>query len=131
MGSIFINIDTNAIRQNVKGFNFFFNKRVNELVNRPDVKEELIQTVAKYSDPYVPYKTGALSKNYRVLPEGIHYMQPYANYQYYGEHYKHPVDGPHPLAHHHWVEYAVTQRYKDMSKEWKQTITKHLITWWK
>lgn len=131
MGSIFISIDTNEIHHNSKLFSAIFNRKINEIVNRSDVKEELLEVVARYADPYVPYKTGALSKNYRILSEGIHYMQPYAEYQYYGAHYNHPADGPHPLARHRWVDYAMSQHHKEMSKEWTAILTKHLMTWWK
>ena len=55
---------------------------------------EIHECLAKWCDPYVPYRTGALSKNIEISSEGITYNQPYAEKNYFG------VDIPHNLTIH-------------------------------
>lgn len=54
-----------------------------------------------YSDPYVPFRTGALSKNVRRNADGVHYLQDYANKCFYGN-FRFRKDH-HPKATGHWV----------------------------
>ena len=120
-----VNIDTNGFKFQSKMAGWLFKRKIEKLNNDPDVMHQLIQVIAEQSDPYVPYKTGKLSKNIVVTKDGINYLQPYAIYQYYGEHYRHPLDGPHPLARHHWVAYALEHDRDTIYAKWRQVIIRN------
>lgn len=42
------------------------------------------QTAYNLMEPYVPMRTGTLRQNVDILPEGVHYKQPYAHRMYEG-----------------------------------------------
>ena len=63
---------------------------------------EITKIFAEMCDPYVPYLTGNLSGalqngSMTVDAEGIHYNADYADYQYYGTHFRHNLT-VHPQA---------------------------------
>ena len=98
-----------------------------------------------YMEPYVPMREGALMSNVQVTPEFVHYMSPYAHYQYAGEvwgpnipiraadgniirWFSPPVKQPtgraikyntdlHPLAQAHWDEGAMAAHQGDLEEE--------------
>jgi len=43
------------------------------------------ETYLKLISDFVPRETGALMESVDVQPDGIHYLQPYATRQYFGE----------------------------------------------
>lgn len=45
------------------------------------------KTLFDYCTPYVPMDSGILSQTVDITPEYVHYMQPYAHYQWAGEVY--------------------------------------------
>lgn len=59
-------------------------------------RQQIHQYLADKCDPYVPYKTGALSESglTHVKPDGVYYTMDYAERQYFG------VDIQHNLVHH-------------------------------
>ena len=57
--------------------------------------------LAQRCDPYVPFLNGPLSQTAQVTADGVRYIQPYARYQYYGDHFNHTTDY-HPLASARW-----------------------------
>jgi len=67
---------------------------IEKVLTDEDTLIEVNQALAKWCDPYVPYRTGALSKNLIIDSTGVTYNQPYAEKNYYG------VDIPHNLTYH-------------------------------
>lgn len=57
----------------------------------------LANTAARLMDPYVPARNQVLAQNMMIYQEDdhavIHYLSPYAHYQYMGELYVDPVTG--------------------------------------
>lgn len=123
----FVEVDTSEFKFQSKIATRLFRKKLEKVTNNPNVKQQLVQALAEQADPYVPYKKGWLSKNIRVSDEGIYYLQPYAVYQYYGEHYNHPADGPHPLARHHWIAYTVVHDKETLYAKWKEIIIRNML----
>ena len=71
---------------------------------------EINQAFADLCDPYVPYLTGDLSQNDRVVDsEGVHYTSEYASYQYYGTEFNHTLD-PHPRATALWDKVMMSEQ---------------------
>ena len=75
-------------------------RMVENLIN-DDVMTEIHKILAELCNPYVPYLTGALSgkdaQELQIDADGVHYTQPYAQYQYYGTEFNHTLN-PHPRA---------------------------------
>lgn len=59
------------------------------------------ETCARYMNPYVPMRTGALSQTYTSKPYEVEYEMPYAHYIYNGDHFKFRKEF-HPKAQAHW-----------------------------
>ena len=74
-----------------------------EEVNNPTTMLAIHNTLAKKCDPYVPFLEGPLSQTIEVTSEGVHYIQPYARRQYFGENFNHTTEH-HPLASAKWDE---------------------------
>lgn len=47
-------------------------------------QKELVHTVARMCDAYVPFRSGPLKNTVQELPDGLLYNTPYAHYQYVG-----------------------------------------------
>ena len=47
-------------------------------------QKELVHTVARMCDAYVPFRSGPLKNTVQELPDGLIYNTPYAHYQYVG-----------------------------------------------
>lgn len=62
------------------------------------------QAFAEIIDPWTPYRSGDLSTDITVTPDGVTYNVPYSTKKYYGEAYTKTV---HPLATSHWDEVAM------------------------
>lgn len=77
---------------------------------------EIYHVFAEMCEPYVPYLTGDLSKNDRVVDsDGVHYTSEYASYQYYGTEFNHTLD-PHPRATALWDKVMMNEQ-GDVLKE--------------
>jgi len=63
----------------------------------------------RYCEPYVPFLTGMLAQTTRVFPEYVEYIQPYAHYQYVGEHFDHTLIY-HPKATAYWDKVMMTEQ---------------------
>lgn len=63
--------------------------------------KEIHDLLYKMCDPYVPFLEGPLSQTVHVTPQYVEYKQPYAHYQYVGEHFNHTIEY-HPLATAYW-----------------------------
>lgn len=68
------------------------------------------QLFADMCDPYVPFKTGALS-DVKVTPQGVDYDVPYARKQYEGE-FQHNL-AVHPLATSFWDKVMLSEHYDE------------------
>ena len=76
---------------------------VDKYLNDEDLGIFTASTAARYMDKYVPFDTGNMADSWYPEPFEVHYFAEYARYQYYGEHFHHPEDGPHaPLAQAFW-----------------------------
>ena len=87
----------------------------------PEAKTNINRIYADMCDPYVPYDTGALSKNVQVSENGVTYSQPYARRQYHGENIAHNLTH-HPLATAKWNEAMLA----DHGDEFIQAVTEEL-----
>lgn len=75
-------------------------ERINDIAT-PTTMLAIYNSLAKHCDPYVPFLNGPLSQTNVVTPEGVHYIMPYARYQYFGTHFNHTKEY-HPLASAMW-----------------------------
>lgn len=69
-----------------------------------DTMLKIQQLFAETIDPWTPFRSGALSTDITISPDGVQYNVDYAADKYYGEAYTHTV---HPLATSHWDEVAM------------------------
>lgn len=94
------------------------------LENDATVRTRINQALADKCDSYVPYQTGALANNVKVTEEGIHYTQPYAAEQYYGE-FNHNTS-VHPLATSHWGAVALQNHKDELNAEIRDIVKDRL-----
>lgn len=135
-GNYWIRIDQDKLEEACSDVTDFIEEHLNEVITKRDFKDGINQVIYEESWEYVPYKTGKLSGTsggligidayVSITSRGIKYKMPYAGPQYYND-YKHPVDGPHPLATDHWIEAA----YEDKSDTIMYRIEEVLETYLK
>lgn len=89
------------------------------------VQRAIDAAVIRYTDPYVPYKTGALARSVNtntVLGSGaIVYNTPYAARMYYNPQYHFNTE-KHPQAGGYWFERAMADHKNDVLKEAKRAV---------
>lgn len=87
-------------------------KKIDDLIDNPEVRTESNKALAEIVDPWVPYDTGNLSQeSVQVDENAVHYTAEYAAKQYYGDEFNHKRE-IHPLATAHWDKVAM-QTEKD------------------
>lgn len=99
--------------------------RIEQAINDAGVKTEVHQALAEIVDPYVPYDTGALSKNIEVSAEGVRYTEEYASKQYYGEEFNHKTEH-HPLATAYWDKVAMQTEKEVLAQRVHDIIVRRL-----
>lgn len=80
------------------------------------------ETAWSLMEPYVPMRTGTLWQNVDILPEGVHYKQPYAHRMYDGEHL-HFNKELHPLATAHWDDAMMSVKGDELAG----AVTKYIL----
>lgn len=70
----------------------------------------------RYCEPYVPYLHGPLSRTAQASADGVKYTQPYAHYQYVGEHFNH-TKTVHPKATAYWDKVMMSEQGEQFCKE--------------
>lgn len=95
-------------------------KKITSLID-DGLMTEIHQLYAETVDPWTPFLTGALHKNFTVSPDSVVYTVPYARKKYYGEVY---TKTHHPLATSHWDTIAMqtelptfVEKVKELLKE--------------
>lgn len=58
--------------------------KVSQIPENTKVMTECHNVFANYMEPYVPMQEGVLAHNVEVTPEYVHYLSPYAHYQWEG-----------------------------------------------
>lgn len=117
-----IDFEEGSLAGSLKG-TFCWNYSNPKIIERKGIGRELNKKVAdiiaRYSNPYVPYLQGYLSRNvqtYGAKDHGtISYKMPYAQKQYYGK-FKHTT-AYHPLATSYWDREAWTNHKKEICAE--------------
>lgn len=87
-------------------------KKTSERILNHKAKMFTASTIARYMNPYVPMRTGALSQTYEISDTNysITYTQPYAHRMYYGDGFNFNKE-QHPQAQSRWAE-PVKANYK-------------------
>ena len=88
-----------------------------------DTMLKINQRLAERCDPYVPYKSGKLSSDVVVTPEGVTYTSEYASKQYYGTEFNHTLE-THPLATAHWAEVMMENEGASFLEEVKDILVR-------
>ncbi len=88
-----------------------------------DTMLEIHNLLAKYCDPYVPFLEGPLSQTTEITPNYVRYTQPYAHYQYYGDHFNHTKDY-HPLASARWDEAMLRDRRDEFLHDVREILVR-------
>ena len=86
---------------------------------------EINEAVAKWCDPYVPFRTGALATDIVISPDGITYNQPYAEKNYFGVDIPHNLT-IHPLATALWDEAMMRDHEDEFMTEVQEIINRRL-----
>lgn len=80
----------------------------------------------RHAVPYIPRETGTLMESVEFQDDGVHFNQPYAHYQWYGESKNgnplHYSKLQHPLACDHWDEQVKLNHYDTLLREIKNFI---------
>lgn len=97
--------------------------RFNDLCKDPTLMLSIHNLLAKKCDPYVPFLHGPLSRTVEITPEYIEYVQPYAHYQYHGEHFNFTKD-KHPLATAFWDEAMLKDHRDEFEEEIRQRFVR-------
>ena len=97
--------------------------RLQNLIDDPQVRTEANRALAETVDPWVPYDTGALSKNITINANGVTYNQPYAAKNYYGDDIRHKTN-KHPLATAHWDDVAMQTEMDSLTAKIKDILLK-------
>lgn len=121
MASVTITVKKNMIDKKLQQI-------MTEAQNR-DTMTAIYNNLAKKCDPYVPFLTGALAQSNEVNPkgtaypdeEGVHYIQPYARYQYYGVDFNHTVEY-HQLATAMWDKAMMRDKGDEFRQEVKEIL---------
>lgn len=93
---------------------------ITELID-DKVMLEIHNLFAKMCDPYVPFLEGPLSQTIEIQQEGVRYIQPYAHYQYHGEHFNHTKDY-HPLATAFWDKVMMQERGQEFTAQVEEIL---------
>ena len=88
-------------------------------------KREICEVIAEMCDPYVPYRTGKLSKNVTISSEGVTYNQPYAEKNYFGVDIPHNLT-IHPLATAKWDEAMMADHGEEFMSRVQDIINRRL-----
>lgn len=94
-----------------------------QAINNPTTMLAIHNDLAKRCDPYVPFLEGPLSQTAVVSSKEVRYVQPYARYQYYGDHFNHTTDY-HPLASARWDKAMM----RDHGDEFNQDV-ENILKW--
>ena len=105
---------------NEKAINDRLAKHMKSLLTT-DTMLQIADVFAKMCDPYVPFLEGPLSQTVEVHPTYLHYVQPYASYQYYGTHFNHTLDY-HPKATAHWDKVMMQEKGDEFFKQVQQIL---------
>lgn len=127
--------------------------KVSEIPTDKAVMTECHNTLANYMEPYVPMQEGVLSINKEVTDKSVHYLSPYAHYQFTGIVYgpnipifengvivgwwSRPNKQPtgkninystekHSKATHHWNEAMMKEKGKEFTQDITNIITDYL-----
>ena len=106
-----------------KLFDGIFNK-LDAVLQSDGFKYEKNALLAEFCDPYVPYKTGALSTNVAINTTGVTYLQPYASIQYRTI-FQNYTREFHPLATHHWRSAMMRDRRDEFLGELGRLIAEY------
>lgn len=98
-----------------------------EDVNNSATMYAMHNTLAKMCDPYVPFLNGPLSQTHEISSTGVKYIQPYARYQYYGDHFNHTLEF-HPLASARWDKAMLKDRGDEFYREIELIMRERLRT---
>lgn len=90
-------------------------------INNPNTIQTICEILARRCDPYVPYNTGALSRNVTIAQGKVKYNQPYARRQYYGDEIVHNPEY-HPLATAYWDRAMLRDHGDEFYAEVKETV---------
>ena len=82
-----------------------------EKVNNKRLGTFIAKTWKDYLDPYTPRDTGFLMQNFSIRPFEIHYTEPYAVYNYYGDGKNFQKKNPYATS--HWDKAAEGAGQKD------------------
>lgn len=127
--------------------------KVSEIPTDKTVMTECHNTLANYMNPYVPMQEGILSTNVEVTDTSVHYLSPWAHYQYTGIVYgpnipifengvivgwwSRPNKQPtgkninystekHAKATHHWDKAMINEKGKEFTQDITNIITDYL-----
>ena len=98
---------------------------IENIINDEATMVEINECVAKWCDPYVPFRTGALSKDIVISSDGITYNQPYAEKNYFGVDIPHNLT-IHPLATALWDEAMMRDHEEEFLLEVSDIINRRL-----
>ena len=102
-----------------------FAQDIEKVLDDDATRLEINKALAKWCDPYVPYRTGALSKNIVISADGITYNQPYAEKNYFGVDIPHNLT-IHPLATALWDEVMMQDHEEEFMTEVQEIINRRL-----
>lgn len=105
----FVNIDVQVNEAAIQA-------KIQNIINREDVKTEANRIFANIIDPWIPYDTGNLAHNITVNAEGVTYHADYAAKNYYGDDIRHKTD-KHPLATAHWDDVAMQTEMDNLTSQ--------------
>lgn len=102
---------------------FKWNKSERKIISDLGVNQKLnlfmAQECMRLMNPFVPMDTGALSQTVETKADNergiVHYLVPYAHYQYTGESFNFSKE-KHSLATHHWDEAMLIAKRNELVK---------------
>lgn len=82
---------------------------------------QLLVEILNYTDQYVPYKSGMLSREVELTSNSLTYTTAYANYVYRRDNAKFNRS-VHKLARAHWLDYSITINKDKLLKNFKNNL---------
>ena len=123
--SVTVTFDARQLKHDI---NELLDEKVRAVRSDKELYHNILEKVAKYSEPYVPKDKGQLRASATITDRGLRYSATnpkdgynYAGIQYDNESYRHR-----PPETHHWVDVALAENWDDFVLDVAEMVSERM-----